>query len=671
MEEDIQYLGTKLAQPKPLSDLLEAPEAPSVVAGVTLHVEKCGDRPAHEITFHRSRSSYVNIGRKSASGEKAMRKENDDQNAVFACQVVSAKHAKLVFSDNEVSIIDLHSRHGTHLLRGEGAPRTLKAEVETPLADGDIITFGKAVGSGSSMVPPVTARVELVREKPSLIASQVGPSLTPINSLVDLISRTRSNSGRYGLFHPLLHPDTPSPYSSPSLCAYSDGSSSVSDDRDSDIEEVSVPSPSRTHSLHIKIPAFKYFIHNICRSNEGSNSSPVKDTFPSLAEFLVTPSPSPEDLRTPSPPIVVVDTVSNSRSHSPMEMSTPSPSATSEAEAHPPEPPVVGAWPSSRSESPHPPAEDDVEKEKDDSDNVAVETPPPPAEPAETGTVTATTQEREPDSFPEIHACHFMDIPPPTYFPVGPPFGRHLTSPFNACHPASSGFPGTSSTTERLSNELRASIKIIEDRVSAMQGTISDLRSRQSFTEEDVMDIQTHVDMLEPESDRLFCRLNLAERNIASLSTLQTQVNALKNRLDDPEPKPTEFPTNDLKACAEALGALVTEMKTLREDAEKRIEEKMMVIDAVRTEALKEIATEVEVVKSLKRKRVEDEDAGEPEKKMDTDDIVTKTDAPMAQICSDSFRQPKRVRMAMGAVAQTAAAMAVGAVVTWSALAFA
>ncbi|KAI6015214.1 hypothetical protein F5J12DRAFT_816670 [Pisolithus orientalis] len=530
---------------------------PAYWIGVTLHVEKCGDRPAHEITFHRSRSSYVNIGRKSASGEKAMRKENDDQNAVFACQVVSAKHAKLVFSDNEVSIIDLHSRHGTHLLRGEGAPRTLKAEVETPLADGDIITFGKAV----------RIRVELVKEKPSLIASQVGPSLTPINSLVDLISRTR-----------------------------------MSDDRDSDIEEVSVPSPSRTHSLHIKIPAFKYFIHNICRSNEGSNSSPVKDTFPSLAEFLVTPSPSPEDLRTPSPPIVVVDTVSNSRSHSPMEMSTPSPSATSEAEAHPPEPPVVGAWPSSRSESPHPPAEDDVEKEKDDSDNVAVGTPPPPAEPAETGTVTATTQEREPDSFPEIHACHFMDIPPPTYFPVGPPFGRHLTSPFNACHPAPSGFPGTTT-------ELRASIKIIEDRVSAMQGTISDLRSRQSFTEEDVMDIQTHVDMLEPESDRLFCRLNLAERNIASLSTLQTQ-----------NQSPPEFPTNDLKACAEALGSLVTEMKTA-------IEEKMMVIDA---------ATEVE---SLKRKRAEDEDAGEPEKKMDTDD--------------------------------TAAAMAVGAVVTWSALAFA
>lgn len=663
MEEEIQYLGTRLAHPEPLSDPLEAP---SVVAGVTLHVERCGDRPAHEITFHRSRSSYVNIGRKSASGEKAMRKENDDHNAVFACQVVSARHAKLLFSDNKVYIVDLHSRHGTHLLRGEEEPRILKAEVQTALADGDIVTFGKAVGSGSCMVPPVTARVELVREKLSLNASPLGSSLTPINSLVDLISRTRSGSGRYGLFYPPLCPDTPSPHSSPSLCASSDGSPSASDDRDSDIEEVSAPSPSRKLPLHIKIPAFRSFVHSICRSNDGSSLSPVKHTCPSLAEFLATPSPSLEDPRTPSPAIVAVDTVSNSRSHSPMEMSTPSPSATSEA--HHPEPPVVGAWPLSRSESPHPAAEDGVGK--GDSDDVAVETPPVPAEPISTGLVPATTQERVSDPFPDIHPCSFIDLPPPPFFPVGPLFGRHLTSPFNATHPAPSGLPGPNLPTERFSNELRASVKIIEDRISAMQETMSDLRTRQSFTEEDVMDIQTHVDMLEPESDRLFCRLNLAERNIASLSTLQTQVNALKSRLDNPEPQLTELPACDVKACAEALGSLVTELKTLREDAEKRIDEKMMAIDAARAEALKEIATEVEVVKSLKRKRVEDECVDQPGKEMDNNDVAN-MEAPVPQMYSDSPRQTKRARTAMEMVAQTAAAMAVGAVVTWSALAFA
>jgi len=90
-----------------------------------------------------------------------------------------------------------------------------------------------------------------------------------------------------------------------------------------------------------------------------------------------------------------------------------------------------------------------------------------------------------------------------------------------------------------------------------MQETITDLKTRQCFTEEDVMDLQTHVDMLEPESDRFLCRLNLAERNIASLSTVQNQVNALESKLDNPEPKPVEIPMNEMKACADALGALV------------------------------------------------------------------------------------------------------------------
>lgn len=90
-----------------------------------------------------------------------------------------------------------------------------------------------------------------------------------------------------------------------------------------------------------------------------------------------------------------------------------------------------------------------------------------------------------------------------------------------------------------------------------MQETITDLKSRQCFTEEDVMNLQTHVNMLEPESDRFLCRLNQAERNIASLSTVQNQVNALKNKMDNPEPKPIEMPTDEIKICADALGALV------------------------------------------------------------------------------------------------------------------
>ncbi|KAG6331956.1 hypothetical protein ID866_7134 [Astraeus odoratus] len=629
--------------------------------GITLHVEKCGEKDAHDITFYRSRSSYVNIGRKSASGDKAMRRENDDHNAVFACQVVSARHAKLVLSvSGQVYIVDLNSRHGTHLSRPGEAPRALKPEIETPLADGDILTFGKAVGSAACMVLPVTARVELLREKPDPVASPSVPSLTPINSLVNLISRpSKCASGRYGLFVPTPHADSPSSHSSDSLYVLSDGASSVSDDHDSDIEEVSVSSLDLgKHPLHVKIPTFRSLIH-MCTNNEGSRSPSAKEALHTLVDYLAPPSPSVEDTSLRGPPHVINLVDLPSRSHSPMELSTPSPSPSEE---HHVELPVIGAWPTSRPASPDTPIEPEVatndttKATENETSEEVVDVPTAPA--------TETVQERGPTMLPDIHP-HFIDLSTPPYF--GPPFGRMHSSPFTIPPPA---LPVPNPIPERVGSELRTSIKIVEDRVSAMQETITDLKTRQCFTEEDVMDLQTHIDMLGPESDRFLCRLNLAERNIASLSTLQNQINSLKSRLDNPEPKPVEIPANDVKACADALGSLVAEMKCLRDSAEKRIDEKMEAIDAARASALNVIA--VEALNSLKRKRVEED---EPVK--DTPDHVMKdtaepqADLPPSQPVPDNVRESKRARTTAVTVAQTAAAMAVGAVVTWSALAFA
>lgn len=658
MDDDVQYLGTKLAQPEPLSDPCEAREA---VSGITLHVEKCGEKPAHPITFYRTRSNYVNVGRKSGSGDKASRRENDEHNAVFTCQVVSARHAKLVWSDSgQVYIVDLHSRHGTHLSRAGEAPKALKAEVETALADGDVLTFGKAVGTGACLVLPVTARVELLREKPGLVASPSIQSLTSISSLVNLMPRPcKSNPGRYGLFFPPPHgDDSPSSHSLSSYCVSSDGVSSVSEDHDSDIEEVSVSPLERKYPIHVKIPTFKSFIHSMCRNNDGPRPSSAKDTLHDLADFLVSPSPSLEEIRPGSPVVAVIGSAPNSRSQSPMELSTPSPSPPSlssppAGENHP-EPAVVGAWPTSRAESPDPP----IELEQDDVVHVA----------AEETAISETAQGREPAVLPDIHHS-FMDLPVPSFFPLGPQFGRSLTSPFNCSPPIPSGLPVPNPPSERIGSELKTSIKIMEDRISAMQETITDLKTRQCFTEEDVMDLQTHVDMLEPESDRFLCRLNLAERNIASLSTVQNQVNALKSKLDNPEPKPVEIPMNEMKACADALGALVAEMKSLREGAERRIDERMEAIDAARTDALNAITAEVEDLKSLKRKR--DEEGGHVEEEATNDEVEMRVDTPVVEIRADSLRPTKRARTTMGTVAQTAAAMAVGAVVTWSALAYA
>ena len=87
------------------------------------------------------------------------------------------------------------------------------------------------------------------------------------------------------------------------------------------------------------------------------------------------------------------------------------------------------------------------------------------------------------------------------------------------------------------------------------------------MTEDDVIDLQSRVDMLEPESERLLCRVAGAERNIASLSTLQGQMTALQNqvttlreRLDASEPRPVDAPMEDVRACAIALNNLVSGM---------------------------------------------------------------------------------------------------------------
>lgn len=85
------------------------------------------------------------------------------------------------------------------------------------------------------------------------------------------------------------------------------------------------------------------------------------------------------------------------------------------------------------------------------------------------------------------------------------------------------------------------------------------------MTEEDVVDLQSHVEMLEPDSERLLCRITGAERNIATLSTLQGQISALQHqvstlraKVDALESKPVETPMGDVRTCAEALNGLVS-----------------------------------------------------------------------------------------------------------------
>lgn len=652
MDDEVEYLGTNFAQPAACPC---DPQQP--VTGVTLHVESCGGKPTHSISFFNARTSHVHIGRKSISDDRSMRKENDDQNAVFACPVVSAKHAKLVLaSSGHVYIVDLKSRHGTHLRKkGETTSRMLQPEVETTLADGDVVTFGKAVGQGATLVSPVTVRIEFLRD---ILDMRDSPPwcLTPAESSSP---RPRKlSTGRYGLNSPISYPSSPS-HSSESLSSPSGSSNEAAShsDHESDIEEIPSWEELRScvSSLRQDFPAD--FLGGSLLGKMPSLGSLMQDICHKIADPLDIDSPQPwsppaiaaiapiDDDDAPSSIIHLED----SRSHSPMELSTPSPSPPQAPE----EPEVVGAWPPSRADSLQP-----AVHRSDESNRVKL---PSMCSFGHMGSLESGSF----DSFPER-------LPSLSNFP---PFAPLEDEPaILAPIPVLPSIAEVRSDESQISGHddhgnLRDSIKIIEGRVNALHSSVTDIKNRHALTEDDLYDLQHQVDMLEPESDQLFARLEAAEDKLSTLSDLQDQVSELQSKADAERCDTFVPPVADVKACADALNALVIEMKTLREETEKRVEARIQTIQIARTEALSVIAAEVETFKSLKRKHSEIEVEVAPPVK----DIVVE-EAPAAavkpELPVEDYRHAKRPRRIMTSIAHTATAMAVGAVATWSALAF-
>lgn len=132
-------------------------------------------------------------------------------------------------------ITDLHSHHGTHLIRpGEKTPKRLEPETATVLADGDVLIFGKAVGRDKDTVEPVTAHVKLLFA-PTPENAAAAPLPGRISLSPDTASSEKSpapgTSGRYGIY-------------------VSSDSSASSSDGDSDVEEIPPPYgfPPRLHT---------------------------------------------------------------------------------------------------------------------------------------------------------------------------------------------------------------------------------------------------------------------------------------------------------------------------------------------------------------------------------------------------------------------------------------
>ncbi|KAG1865031.1 hypothetical protein DFJ58DRAFT_187286 [Suillus subalutaceus] len=625
MDDEVEYLGTNFAQ---LAACPCDPQQP--VTGVTLHVESCGGKPAHNVSFFNTRTSHVHIGRKSISDDRSMRKENDDQNAVFACPVVSAKHAKLVLaSSGHVYIVDLKSRHGTHLQKqGETTSKMLQPEAETTLADGDIVTFGKAVGQGATLVSPVTVRIEFLRD---ILDMRDSPPWRITPAEPSSPRPRKLSTGRYGLNSPISYTSSPS-HSSESLSSPSGSSNEAAShsEHESDIEEIpsweelrscvsslrqDFPTDFLGGSLLGKMPSLGSLMQDICHkiADPLDIDSPQPWSPPAIAAIA-----SIDDIDSPpwSPPAIAAiasiddDDAPSSivhledlRSHSPMELSTPSPSPPQA----PSEPEVVGAWPPSRADSLQ-----SASRRSDESNRVKL---PSMCSFGHMGSLESGSFESFPERLPSLSSF-------PPFVPLEDE--PAILAPIPVLPSITEVRPDESQGSGHDDHgDLRDSIKTIEGRVNALHSSVTDIKNRHALTEDDLYDLQHQVDMLEPESDQLFARLEAAEDKLSTLSDLQDQVSELQSKADAECCDNFASPIADVKACADALNALVIEMKTLREETEKRVEERIQTIQIARTEALSVIAAEVETFKStfksLKRKRSEVEIEVAPPVKMDID----------------------------------------------------
>lgn len=335
LEDDIQYMGTKLASP-PVK-LNFNPFSPQPLAGLVMHIEKSSNEDGCRLLFRKANATVIQIGRRPPSNDPAKRqKDSESGRAMFKCPVVSRKHAKITFSDSGFAyIMDLGSHHGTHIRKkDEILSKMLMPHVATMLSDGDTVTFGKSVAKNEGIVRPVVARVELLHtiETPSHIRDgQLKPLVVPeASSPSDAKPVSRTLSGRFYV---------PSSGSS---------AGSDSDVGSSDIEEVPAPNPKRSGSQPLLGPTT---VASIGRALDAFKSLIPTPTSQSHSAQQRLP---PIKLLRPIPVIEFDDAATNNGKDgtSSMEVSAcPSP-VRSPSPPRPLEPLVIGAWPVSPDMSP-------------------------------------------------------------------------------------------------------------------------------------------------------------------------------------------------------------------------------------------------------------------------------------------------------------------------------
>jgi chaperonin cofactor prefoldin len=180
-------------------------------------------------------------------------------------------------------LIDLKSHHGTHVLKpGETVSTALAPERPFPVGSGYTITFGKSVYKDNQRVRPVTAHIQILFETqtPPVYDRSFGATS---NAGAD---GQRGSSGRYGMHGNLLSSPSTSPSSSD----------------DSDIEEITPPSPHHddeaapdSHNAQQTGNMSQPCITNVPRaSGSGSGSYRLSSLYAQIREFrqLLPPVPA-------------------------------------------------------------------------------------------------------------------------------------------------------------------------------------------------------------------------------------------------------------------------------------------------------------------------------------------------------------------------------------------
>jgi hypothetical protein len=580
----------------------------------------------------------------------------------------------------------------------------LQPETSTILNDGDIVTFGKAVGKGDEWVKPVVARVQLLHATAPIMALTV-PSP----------SSEKSKSGRYGI--------------------HEAGRSSSSEDSDSnysDIEEIPAPTLSPSTKPHEDGHATA----DIKLTSQFHDSSHMTSAYSAFRRLL-----SPAILKLPSVSEIIGDrdiglfdseksfchsffapvrrlddaisvgetsphdSQSESRINSPMELESPVPDTE-----------VV--VPRQLSISPTPVPSVLLDTHTDESaviqESISLATVTSPCDP-ESSTSSPT--------FPQF------------------PIADDTSSPdFSPSAPLAIDLP----TEEKSSSSIEIAgiiqtLKDLETSVSKLQSSRRKYKSRfnanVSFISRKLSEIDDKFAEVDAEYNVLCDQMDgVQHRDVPDLvkqvEDLSERVEFMVSEEDDrrfetPDIQPFEE-REDVKSCIKTLHDTVDEMRELHAQTQAKVSEELLEIRAMRQHAMDDIAqakadiiaaaaaqvhiqvcSSLEVVSSddfiqvidhhprqtpvptsLKRKRYdtnEDEEViaqGEEGISVSVGDactgVMSETDAVIAndtaERCgmNDTDGPPacKKSRRIGLAIAQTASALTIGAVVTWSALAF-